>query len=392
MKTLALIALAALTQAEIFYKDYMETDPVSSNRWVHSNWKQDTGEATKFEWSSGLWTSDNNRKGLRTPTDAKFYAATSKFQKEFDNTDQPLVLQFSVKHEQKIDCGGGYVKLLPPNIDPTNFNGDTKYTIMFGPDICGYSTKKVHTIFNHQGENLLKKNDVKCPDDELTHFYTLIVKPDDTYDILIDGESKETGNLKDGWDFEKPKTIKDPNSKKPSDWIDDEYMNDPNDVKPDDWDNEPEKINDPEAVKPDDWNDEEDGLWEAPMITNPKYKGVWTPKRIKNSNYKGPWIHPEIPNPEYVENKNVYKRGPIGYMGIEIWQVKAGSLFNDFLVTNDINEAKKEYELRSKNVSKSKEEEAKKIYDDAHKPPPSDETGGADPHAHSHDDDMHDEL
>jgi len=157
MKTLALIALAALTQAEILYKDYLETDPFSSNRWVHSNWKQDTGEATKFEWTSGLWPADTSRKSLRTPTDAKFYAATSKLPKVVDNTDQPLVLQFSVKHEQKIDCGGGYIKLLPPDIDPTNFNGDSKYTIMFGPDICGYSTKKVHTIFNHQGENLLKK-------------------------------------------------------------------------------------------------------------------------------------------------------------------------------------------------------------------------------------------
>jgi len=386
MKTLALIALTALsTQAEIFYKDYMETDPFSSGRWVTSNWKQDTGEAAKFEWSSALWTPDESRKGLRTPTDAKFYAATSKLDRSVDNTDQTLVFQFSVKHEQKIDCGGGYVKLLPPDIDPKNFNGETKYTIMFGPDICGPSAKKVHTIFNHQGQNLLKKTDVACPDDEFTHFYTLVVKPDDTYEIWIDGESKANGNLKDDWDFEKPKTIKDPNAKKPSDWVDNEMMNDPNDVKPDDWDNEPEKIADPEAVKPDDWNDDEDGTWEAPMIPNPKHKGPWSAKKIKNPLYKGPWIHPEISNPEYVEVKNVYKRGPIGYVGIEIWQVKAGTLFSDFLLTNDINEAKSEYKSRSSTISKSKEEEAKKKYDELHKP--------ATPETPTdHDEEPHDEL
>lgn len=387
MKTLALIALTALTQAEIFYKDYMETDPFSNNRWVTSNWKPDQGETEKFEWSSGLWTADPNRKGIRTPTDARFYSATSKLSKNFDNTDQTLVLQFSVKHEQKIDCGGGYVKLLPANIDAQNFNGNTEYSIMFGPDICGHS-KKLHTIFTHNGVNLLKKNEVKIPEDEFTHFYTLIVKPDDTYEILIDGESKETGKLKEGWDFEKPKTIKDPNAKKPSDWVDDEFMDDPNDVKPSDWDVEPEKISDPEAVKPDDWNDEDDGTWEAPMINNPNYKGVWHAKRIKNPSFKGPWIHPEISNPEFVEVNHVYKRGNIGYVGIEIWQVKAGTLFGDFLVTNDVEEAKNELNNRYNSI-KSKEQDAKKQYDDLHKPPPP----ADDASSHMHDeDDVHDEL
>jgi len=33
--------------------------------------------------------------------------------KEVDNTGKDLVVQFSVKHAQKLDCGGGYIKLLP---------------------------------------------------------------------------------------------------------------------------------------------------------------------------------------------------------------------------------------------------------------------------------------
>jgi len=104
-------------------------------------------------------------------------------------------------------------------------------------------------------------------------------------------------------------------------------MDDPTDTKPSDWDNEPERIVDPDATKPEDWDDEEDGAWEAPLIDNPKYKGEWKPKRIKNPDYKGPWNHPEIDNPEYVEHRDVYKRGTLGYFGIEIWQVKAGTVF-----------------------------------------------------------------
>ena len=111
------------------------------------NRKQDTGEAGKLEYSGGLWGA-GDRGGIRTTEDAKFYAFTAKVDEEFDNSDaEQLVFGFSVKHEQKMDCGGGYAKLLPPGIDVEKFNGDTDYTIMFGPDICGYSTKKSTSNF-----------------------------------------------------------------------------------------------------------------------------------------------------------------------------------------------------------------------------------------------------
>lgn len=31
-----------------------------------------------------------------------------------------------------------------------------------GPDICGYSTKKVHVIFSYKGKNHLIKKEIKC--------------------------------------------------------------------------------------------------------------------------------------------------------------------------------------------------------------------------------------
>jgi len=320
--------------------------------------------------------------GLRTTQDARFYVISSKLHEEFDNTGKSLVLGFSVKHEQKIDCGGGYVKLLPPTTDAAKFNGESPYSIMFGPDICGYSTKKVQTIFNHNGENLLKKTDISSPDDEYTHTYILILNSDDTYDIQIDDKSESKGNLKDDWDFEKPKTIKDPKAKKPSDWIDSEYMDDPSDKKPDNWDDQPEKIVDPDATKPEDWDDEEDGIWEAPLIDNELYQGEWKPKKIKNSDYKGPWQHPEISNPDYLEFHDVYKRGLLGYIGIEIWQVKSGTVFSDFIVSDNIDETQSFFKKRF--VSKEKEEIAKAEYDKIHKPhiAPADDIDDQDTHSH----------
>lgn len=85
---------------------------------------------------------------------------------------------------------------------------------MFGPDICGYSTRKVHTILTRDGKNHLIKKDVSCETDQLTHVYTFIIRPDATYSILVDNNEKQTGSLYTDWDLLPPRKIKDPDAKK----------------------------------------------------------------------------------------------------------------------------------------------------------------------------------
>lgn len=82
--------------------------------------------------------------GLQTSQDARFYAVSRKFT-PFTNKDKPLVIQFSVKHEQNIDCGGGYLKVFDCKLDGEKMHGESPYEIMFGPDICGPGTKKVRS-------------------------------------------------------------------------------------------------------------------------------------------------------------------------------------------------------------------------------------------------------
>ena len=105
------------------------------------------------------------------------------------------------------------------------------------------------------------------------------------FQVLIDNEKAESGDLEADWDMLPPKTIKDPEAKKPDDWDDNEKIDDPEDTKPEDWD-QPEHIADPDATKPEDWNEDMDGEWEPPMIDNPDYKGEWKPRQIDNPNYK----------------------------------------------------------------------------------------------------------
>jgi len=279
------------------------------------------------------------RQRLQTSQDARFYDISAKFP-GFSNKGKTFVVQFSVKHPQDIDCGGGYLKLTPAGLDQEKFSGDTDYNIMFGPDICGTSTKKVHVIFSYKGKNLLIKKDIRAESDKLTHVYTLIVNPDNTYEVRIDGEKKESGSLEEDWDFLAPKTIKDPAESKPSDWVE-AQIDDPSDKKPEGWDDTPKQIPDADAVKPEDWDDEADGEWEAPLLDNPAYKGEWKPKNIANPAYKGPWVHPEIDNPEYKPDANLYAYDSFGAVGIDIWQVKSGSIFDNIIITDSVAEAEK---------------------------------------------------
>merc|ERR1712224_860770 len=74
----------------------------------------------------------------------------------------------------------------------------------------------------------------------------------------------------------------------------------------------PAKIADPKAKKPDDWDDESDGVWEAKMIDNPKY----------------------------VADDNLYKYANFGSVGIDVWQGKSGTIFDNILITDDVEYAK----------------------------------------------------
>lgn len=325
-----------------YFEELFQGDSYEKN-WVNSKHK----EYGKFILSPGKYYNDEKADvGLKTSEDAKFYATSRKFT-PFSNAGKTVVIQYTVKHEQGIDCGGGYLKIMPEGINQEDFHGETPYNIMFGPDICGPGMKKVHVILSYKGKNHLIKKDIPCKDDELTHLYTLILNPDNTYEVQIDGEVKESGKLEEDWDLLPVKKIKDPEAKKPEDWDDREYIDDPEDTKPEDWD-KPEHIPDPDAKKPEDWDDEMDGEWEAPMIDNHEFKGEWKPKQIKNPNYKGKWIHPEIDNPEYQPDDKLYLYESWGAVGIDIWQVRSGTIFGKILITDSVEEAKEHAEKHFK--------------------------------------------
>ena len=285
---------------------------------------------------------DSSDMGIQMSDDARHYAISAKLDAPFTNQNTDLVIQYTVKHTQDLDCGGAYIKLLG-DMDQTTFGGETPYQIMFGPDICGPSNQKTHVILDYppKKESLLIKEQVKVETDTQSHLYTLHIKADNSFEVFIDQESVRSGKLADEFDFLLPKEVQDPSKSKPEDWVDDEKIVDPEDVKPAGYDDIPAEISDPDSVMPEDWDNEEDGEWEAPLINNPEFKGNWKAKMIDNPAYKGPWVHPMIPNADYMEDKELHVRCKgCTHIGFELWMVKSGTMFDDIIVTDSLEEAK----------------------------------------------------
>jgi len=359
---LAVLARQAL--AEVFFEESFEIADWE-NRWVHSTWKGGNGPAGKFEWSAGEWFADEAaQKGIRTPNNMQYHSISAKLPAPFSNKGRDLVIQMSVKHESQefSFCGGGYIKLLGSDFDQQKFGGKTPYHIMFGPDICGYDVARIHTIFTWQGKNLLREPDIKLDHDdknEYTHLYTLVVKPDNTYKVLFDLKEKASGSLHDNWDFPN-KTSDDPSDKKPADWVDAKRIDDPAKKKPKDWVHE-KRMRDPEATQPAEWDEDEDGIYEPPMIDNPKYTGEWLPEKIDNPSYKGEWKPKQFENPEYVQD--VYTFDDISAVGFELWTVNKGSIFDNILICDSLEHATSVGEKLQ--AVFAKEKDAKKVWQKA---------------------------
>ena len=182
-------------------------------------------------------------------------------------------------------------------------------------------TLQVHFIFRHKNPKTGEYEEKHLNSPPLaqitkrTALYTLIVRPDQSFEIKVDGESKKNGTLLEDFtpSVNPEKEIDDENDKKPDDWVDEA------------------RIADPEAEKPEDWDDEEDGDWVAPQVPNPKcedvsgcgpwekpmkrnpdFKGKWTAPMIDNPAYKGVWAPRKIANPKYFEDKTPANFEPMG--------------------------------------------------------------------------------
>jgi calreticulin len=155
--------------------------------------------------------------------------------------------------------------------------------------------------------------------------------------VEVNQEEIYSGNLADDWELLQPKEILDADDTKPEDWPE-PMIADPEAKKPEDY-IEAEEISDPDATKPEDWDAEEDGEWEAPKIPNP-HGYPWEASKIANPDYK-PWVQKKKPNPDYEPDDALYAYESFGFAGFDLWQVKSGAIFDNLIITDDVEEADK---------------------------------------------------
>eukprot|EP01130_Rhizamoeba_saxonica_P015685 TRINITY_DN7089_c0_g1_i1.p1 TRINITY_DN7089_c0_g1~~TRINITY_DN7089_c0_g1_i1.p1 ORF type:complete len:370 (-),score=69.53 TRINITY_DN7089_c0_g1_i1:11-1120(-) len=331
-----LVLVMGSSTADVYFNESF-IDGLFPGDWISSSYN--TGS---FEIQHGIIDDDFPVWGLQTTAVHQNHIISTKFD-SFSNLGKKLVVQFRVKFEQYIDCGGGYIKLFPEGFDPATLNANTPYSIMFGPDICGHQKKLTQLIFRYNYKTQALKKHIPAISDIFSHVYTLIIHPGNTYEVLIDNKLKRAGSLEDDWDMIAPKLIRDVNARKPNNWVENKMIPDPKDYKPDGYDNIPKLIPNPNTIKPNDWDDDLDGVWEPPMISNPNYRGEWSPKMIPNPDYKGEWVAPLIENPDYKQDEELYVF-ELGGIGIDVWQVKPGTVYSDFLICDDIELARTEAE------------------------------------------------
>lgn len=352
------------------------------------------GKATYDNWNvsqlsnySGIWkvrtppppTSDIFEKMLILTTKDKYSAISTKLPKPILIREKPFILQFEFRAINNVTHSGAYIKLFDnPDFDPKSLSNETRQFLMFGPDFNG-PKKIVSFYFFHENpkthfkvEKSLK-NPPKPRRDDLNHLYTLIVRPNGTYSILIDNEYVMNGEFMDSFNppIIPPKQIPDPNVKKPSDWDDKEFIPDdsvqpPNfeyekefipDKKhlnpPPGWlESEPKYIQSTKFHKPDNWDDELLGEWKPPLEKNPKcekgcgkyypplvgnpnYIENWEPPMKKNPNYSGKWIQPLIDNPNYFEDYSPWKFPTFYAIGFELMTTDGNLGFNNILIADD---------------------------------------------------------
>jgi calnexin len=400
--------------APFFFEPF--TDSNWSKRWQTSRAARYTGQ-----WTLRATTHPRNyreEKMLFASTQNAYYGLSTRFPTPFGLQNRTLVVQFETRFLKGMDCGGAYIKLFTqPDFNPHSLCNETAYHIMFGPDSCG-RINRVHFIFTHPDNGVPVQRHLRNPpqirNDKVNHLYTLIIRPDQSFELGIDGERVRNGTLLDDFDPPvcPPHTIDDPTDRKPDNWVDIDRIEDPNAVKPADWDDQPEFIPDPargdppadwlvdeprfirnpNAKRPRGWDSDLEGEWEAPLIPNPKCEGVsgcgafiapvipnpkyvgrWYPPLIPNPEYRGPWRARQLPNPNYKwVDPTVYAKFPdIVGIGFELWMVNKDVGFGNVYLGDNETAVKQWNRVHfvpkhnKQDIAQMRREEAERVRDQA---------------------------
>jgi calnexin len=376
--------LPYLPDCRILFFDNFST-PDISDRWTPS-----TDPRYQSQWHSEALFQRQGRKGERgliLKSRGASSAIGHRFRHPIDVRNQTFIIQYEVRAQFAFTCASAFIRIYNDTaFNASELSNDTIPLIEFGPERCGDFNQSRFITYTFENKLPTPHSVTRphfIPIDEYVHLYTLIVRPDGTFETLIDNRSTRNGTVSDDFIpplFENP-LIDDPTDHKPPDWVDDVLIPDVTHVKPASWDeNEPREIVDPAKAtpppgwlfdeplvvpdptdkKPDSWDDEKMGEWiprpignikclkargcgpyKPPMLRNRKYRGIWKQRLIPNPAYKGEWRPRKIPNPNYHGQSYQFVMPPIVGIGFDIWTDQSEFAFTNILIATDEKAIKK---------------------------------------------------
>jgi len=269
-------------------------DPFASQESIGSTWGLSSSSKDGESKFDGRWSVESNSAnpddlGLVVKDKAKHHAISAKVNKKVDfselhDAQKQFVVQYEVKYQDSMECGGSYLKLVAESeteFTSESFNDKSLYSIMFGPDKCGLDSK-IHFIVNYKNSvnGKVEEKHAKTSSnfkemfsDGNSHLISLVLDYDGSFEIFVDQNSVNSGSLLTDMTpaINPPAEIDDPSDVKPSDWDDKEKIPDPMATKPEDWDEEaPKFIEDTEATMPEDWLEGEEEYVPDPEADKPE--------------------------------------------------------------------------------------------------------------------------
>ena len=330
------------------------------------------------------WGNQQKWLGLTTTKSHRDYIIYTNFTKPMNTITNDLVVQYTVRLNPFVDCAGQFIKLMDSSSDMNAFSQDLPFAIKFGPDICGPSFRRVHVVITYNGTEYETNHPLGFVKDSFTHSYTLIIRRNNTFAVLIDGEIADEATLDERFDYKQTNSFDGLN-----------LMNDPNfeeemhrqrrienneNVDPDEFDEEEEEIflqemeqderrsrehfkqKEQEQKTTSEQEKEQEKTTSEQQKEQEKTSSEQQKEQEKTSPEQQKEQKQEKTSPEQQKEKEKEKTNEktqvkeetkkediipfghfpsLGYLGIDVHQSCCGSLFDNFLVTDNENEAKK---------------------------------------------------
>ena len=191
------------------------------DRWVIANNSEKTLGNLTVEAPKKCMNRERS-KSLKTTTESSYYAISADIGRTISTVNKTFIFAYMVKCEQEdLRVGGAYLKLFSENIDQTRLNGSTPYYFMFGWDLERGHPQRVQALLRVKGKEYNHSPPLKLEKDSRTHLFTFIMRPDYTYEIRLDNNKTQAGNMWESWyGYMEPPKFLDPDARKPADWVD----------------------------------------------------------------------------------------------------------------------------------------------------------------------------